>query len=293
MRRWRLYLWPSIAFAIGVLLWPVSVFYTNSTLHMLAHASWAEVAMLAGAIQLALVRGKLTSRWWTLSLCVTLLVSSAAFLIHEQNPWFFSRAAFLHHAIGWTLLVAAIFPLGQALQPRRFAWSAGFAMTWIVVAVMLFCDRDVAPIFGHLSKFAGGAAMRARPRRCRRRADVPGGRLRSRDPHVRLAGDAVAPRQAPDRRRDALRPDGHDHVARDRGVHRRRAQGLRPGRVDRRRPRRPGAALRAPPGRGVHGALARDLRRRSHGLGRLHVRHRRHAAAPDRGLRLHRAGVGR
>ena len=50
---------------------------------------------------------------------------------------------------------------------------------------------------------------------------------------------------------------------------------------------------RSPAGRGVHGALARDLRRRSHGLGRLHVRHRRHAAAPDRGLRLHRAGVGR
>ncbi len=29
-------------------------------------------------------------------------------------------------------------------------------MTWIVLAVMLFCDRDVAPIFGHLSRFAGG-----------------------------------------------------------------------------------------------------------------------------------------
>ena len=65
-------------------------------------------------------------------------------------------AAFLHHAIGWTLLVAAIFPLGQALQPRRGAWSAGFAMTWLVVAVMLFCDRDVAPIFGHLSTLADG-----------------------------------------------------------------------------------------------------------------------------------------
>jgi hypothetical protein len=29
-------------------------------------------------------------------------------------------------------------------------------MTWVVVAVMLFCDRDVAPIFGHLSTLAGG-----------------------------------------------------------------------------------------------------------------------------------------
>ena len=156
MRRWRLYLWPSLAFAIGVLLWPVAVFFTNSTLHMLAHASWAEVAMLAGAVQLALVRGKLTSPWWTLSVTAALLVSGAAFLIHEQNPWLFSRAAFLHHAIGWTLVVAAVFPLLQTLQPRRAIWSAGFAMTFVVLAVMLFCDRDVAPIFGHLSRYAGG-----------------------------------------------------------------------------------------------------------------------------------------
>jgi hypothetical protein len=158
MRRWRRYLWPSIAFGLGVALWPVSVFFTTSTIHMLAHASWAEVAMLAGAVQLALVRGKLTSRWWTLTLSFTLLVSAAAFLIHEQNPWFFSRSAFLHHAIGWTLLVAAIFPLGQVLQPSRIGWRAGFAMTWIVLAVMLFCDRDVAPIFGHLSELAGGSS---------------------------------------------------------------------------------------------------------------------------------------
>jgi hypothetical protein len=156
MRRWRLYLWPSLAFAIGVLLWPVAVFFTNSTLHMLAHASWAEVAMLAGAVQLALVRGKLTSPWWRLSVSAAMLVSGAAFLIHEQNPWLFSRAAFLHHAIGWTLVVAAVFPLLQTLQPRRVIWSAGFAMTWVVLAVMLFCDRDVAPIFGHLSRYAGG-----------------------------------------------------------------------------------------------------------------------------------------
>ncbi len=157
MRRWRLYLWPSIAFGLGVALWPVAVFYTSSTLHMLAHASWAEVAMLAGAVQLAVARGKLTSRWWALSLSFTLLVSAAAFLLHEQNPWLFSRSSFLHHAIGWTLLAAAIFPLGQALEPRRALWRVGFAATWIVLAVMLFADRDVAPIFGHLSELAGGS----------------------------------------------------------------------------------------------------------------------------------------
>ena len=156
MRRWRLYLWPSLAFGLGVLLWPVAVFFTNSTLHMLAHASWAEVAMLAGAVQLALVRGKLTSRWWTLSLSLHASRQRRAFLIHEQNPWLFSRSAFLHHAIGWTLLVAAIFPLGQVLQPRRAVWRAGFA-------------RDV-------DRARGDAVLRPR-----RRADLrpplrPGGR---------------------------------------------------------------------------------------------------------------------
>lgn len=155
-RRWRRYLWPSLAFALGVLLWPVAVFFTSSTLHMLAHTSWAEVAMLSGAIQLALVRGKLTSRWWELSLSFAMLVSGLAFLIHEQNPWLFSRAAFLHHAIGWTLVVSALLPLGRVFRPHQFVWRAGFAMSWVVIAVLLFCDRDVAPIFGHLSDLAGG-----------------------------------------------------------------------------------------------------------------------------------------
>ncbi len=154
-RPWRTYLWPSLAFGLGVLLWPVSVFFTNSTLHMVAHASWAETAMVAGAGQLALVRGKLQSRYWTLAVSASMAISGLAFLIHEQNPWLFSRAAFLHHALGWTLLVTAIFPIGQTLRPRAFGWNAGFAMSWITVAVLLYCDRDVAPIFGHLSPLAG------------------------------------------------------------------------------------------------------------------------------------------
>ncbi|HEU0336158.1 MAG TPA: hypothetical protein VFR43_06360 [Gaiellaceae bacterium] len=155
-RRWRVYLWPSLAFALGVLLWPVAVFFTNSTLHMLAHTVWAEVAILAGAVQLALAHGRLVSRWWGLSLSVTMVASASAFLIHEQNGWLFSRSAFLHHALGWTLLVAALFPLAQCLQPRRDVWRAGFALAWIAVAVLLYADRDLAPIFGHLSEQAGG-----------------------------------------------------------------------------------------------------------------------------------------
>jgi hypothetical protein len=154
-RRWRAYLWPSLAFLIGVLLWPVSVFYTNSTLHMVAHASWAEAAMIAGGAEIALVRGKLSSRWWALTVSGAMALSGLAFLIHEQNPWFFSRAAFLHHTLGWVLLIAAIFPIGQAIRPRAFVFNAGFALTWVTVAVLLYCDRDLAPIFGHLSPLAG------------------------------------------------------------------------------------------------------------------------------------------
>lgn len=156
-RRWRMYLWPGLAFILGVLLWPVAVFFTSSTIHMLAHTSWAEAAMLAGAVQIAVAHGRLTSPWWSLTVAAALLVSGAAFLIHEQNPWLFSRAAFLHHALGWTLIVAVVFPLGQAIRPGRFVWKAGFAASWIAVAVLLFADRDVAPIFGHLSDVAGGA----------------------------------------------------------------------------------------------------------------------------------------
>jgi hypothetical protein len=136
-------------------MWPVMTFFTSSTIHMLAHGAWAEVMMLAGAAELALVRGKLTSPRWRLAVALAFVVSGGAFLIHEQNPWLFSRAAFLHHALGWTLLGAAIFPIGQTLRPRAFGWNAGFAMSWVTVAVLLYCDRDVAPIFGHLSPLAG------------------------------------------------------------------------------------------------------------------------------------------
>jgi uncharacterized membrane protein YecN with MAPEG domain len=76
--------------------------------------------------------------------------------VHEQNGWLFARSAFLHHLIGWTLVVAAIFPAGAAIRPRRSIWAYGFAATWVAIAVMLFSDRDIAPIFGHLSELAGG-----------------------------------------------------------------------------------------------------------------------------------------
>jgi hypothetical protein len=154
-RAWRAYLWPGLAFALGLLMWPVMTFYTNSTLHMLAHGAWAEVLMAAGAVELALVRGKLRSPAWGLMMAAAFAVSGAAFLVHEQNAWFFQRSSFLHHLLGWTLLVAAVFPLARSVRPRSQTAAAGFALTFVVIAVFLYCDRDVATVFGHISPLAG------------------------------------------------------------------------------------------------------------------------------------------
>jgi hypothetical protein len=154
-RPWRAYLWPGITFLMGVLMWPVMTFFTNSTIHMLAHGLWAQVLMLAGATELALVRGKISSPWWRLSLTLAFAVSGASFLIHEQNAWFFQRSSFLHHVLGWTLIGAAVIPLARCVRPRSVTFGSAFALTFIALAVMLYCDRDLAPIFGHLSPLAG------------------------------------------------------------------------------------------------------------------------------------------
>ena|SRR5438477_2755520 len=157
-RRWRAYLWPGGMFLLGLLMWPVMVFYTNSAIHMLAHGSWAQVMMFTGGTHLGLAHGKLRSRWWELTMPVALAVSGSAFLIHEQNGWLYSRSAFVHHACGWTLIVGAIFPLGKTLAPRFAPFRAGHALTFLVIAFVLYAARDAAPIFGHFS--AGGVPHR-------------------------------------------------------------------------------------------------------------------------------------
>ena len=154
-RAWRAYLWPGIAFTLGVLMFPVMTFFTNSTIHMLAHGAWAQALMFAGAAELGLVRGKLTSPWWRLGMAFAFLVSGTAFLVHEQNAWFFQRSSFLHHLMGWTLVIGAAVPLARCVRPRSTAFGGAFAATFLLIAVMLYCDRDLAPIFGHLSPLAG------------------------------------------------------------------------------------------------------------------------------------------
>jgi len=111
--------------------------------------------MFDGAVELAHVRGKQQSNWWSLAMTTAFVVSGAAFLVHEQNAWLFQRSAFLHHLLGWTLLTAAVFPLLRAVRPRSQTAAAGFALTFVVIAVLLYSDRDVAPVFGHISELAG------------------------------------------------------------------------------------------------------------------------------------------
>ncbi len=154
-RRWRVYLWPSIAFALGLLMWPVMTFFTNSAIHMLAHGAWAQALMVAGAAELGLVHGKLHNRLWRLATPVGIFVSGVAFLVHEQNAWLFARSAFLHHLIGWTLVCGSLVPLGLVTRPRSTLFQSAFALLFVALAVMLYCDRDLAPVFGHLSPLAG------------------------------------------------------------------------------------------------------------------------------------------
>ena len=154
-RPWRRYLWPGFAFGMGVLMFPVMTFFTSSTIHMVAHGSWAQTMMLAGAAELGVARGKLHSPYWRLCSALALAVSGVALLVHEQNHWLFSRAAFLHHLLGWSVVAAALFPLARAFRPRSSTAALGFAATFVLIAVVLYCDSDVAPIFGHLDFYAG------------------------------------------------------------------------------------------------------------------------------------------
>ena len=154
-RRWRAYLWPALLFFLGLMLFPVMTFFTNSAIHMLAHGSWAQTMMLAGAAQLGLVSGRLRSRWWEVTLPLAMLVSGAAVLLHEQNSWLFARAAFLHHVLGWMLVGAGVLQLPRVRWPRALLTQGALAATLLAAAIILYADRDLAPIFGHLDALAG------------------------------------------------------------------------------------------------------------------------------------------
>jgi hypothetical protein len=144
-----------VLFAMGVLMFPVMVFFANSAIHMVAHGLWAETMMLAGAAQLGLAAGKLKSPLWNLTLAFGLFVGGVAILVHEQNGWFYSRAAFGHHLLGWIAIGGALIPVVLSIRPRSLVTGLCFAALLVSVSTVLYADRDTAPIFGHLSQEAG------------------------------------------------------------------------------------------------------------------------------------------
>ena len=46
-------------------------------------------------------------------------------------------------------------PLALVWRPRSAVLQACFALTIVAVSILLLSDRDVAPVFGHLSPLAG------------------------------------------------------------------------------------------------------------------------------------------
>jgi hypothetical protein len=157
---WRHYFFPGFGFVMGLAMWPVAVFARGSTIHLLAHCTWAQVMMLAGGAHLGLARGKLQHRFWQLTMPLALGVSGLAFLAHEEHGWLYSRSALVHHVCGWTLVVGAIFPLGAAFRPRSSFFRLGFAATFVVLAIALYALRDNTPVVGHIPSAAHGDARR-------------------------------------------------------------------------------------------------------------------------------------
>ena len=242
--------------------------------------------MLAGGAELGLVHGRLKSRWWRLTWPLAFAVTGLAFIIHEQNPWFFARSAFLHHLLGWTFVVGAIAP-----APARVASALGGA----------------AGVHGADDRRRRGHALR-RPRRragvrsplAARRAAAPMRRIVL-AALVALAFPAAASAHAT--LRSTTPPFGHElqrspqrivlrfdqevkvlpgSIKVLNGVGAQYAMSARPRRESRRRPRRAAEAGR------VHRALARDLGGLARRLGRVDVRRARAGARGRRGLRRRR-----
>ena len=160
MHGWRPYLWPTSLFVMGMFMWAVMVFFTNSTVHMIAHGLWAQGMMIGGVCLLGLARGKLRSPLWTLSVALALLVGGTATLVHESQGLFFNRSSFLHHLEGWGAIGASVFPIGLSLRPQSRVSALGLALLFFFLAILLLCHRDSAAIFGHLSPDARPPAAR-------------------------------------------------------------------------------------------------------------------------------------
>jgi hypothetical protein len=141
-RLWRAYLWPSLALGGGVLLWVIVVFSTFSAMHLLAHAVWAQAAMVVGAVQLA-------SSAEAHEPALVTRPASALFLSESRSSSTNKSPLFpfgLHPTIGWIVVVAATPPLGGRCAHAHRLVARPRARTFVVVAV-LSSPIGTSPIF--------------------------------------------------------------------------------------------------------------------------------------------------
>ena len=195
--------------------------------------------------------------------------------MHEQNPWLYSRSAFVHHSCGWIAPRRRALP-ARARVPAALARRSRPASRSSVVAgrLALYTLARLAPVFGHLAPLAGAAApMRRLAARCRRSSRSRSRRRRSRTRAAATSADVrPAARRVAARRRGPVRPGREGAPERDPrlrrdgdGSSRASRSGAGPATVDVTRLRRAAAGR-------VHGALERDLDRQPRRPGRLHVR---------------------
>ena len=244
--------------------------------------------MLAGGAELGLVHGRLHSPLWRLTWPLAFVVSGAAFIIHEQNSWFFARSAFLHHTARLDVHRDGAVPARARLAP-----AVGRAACRLRADDRRSSRCSSSPTV--TSRPSSGTSRRSQGRRtgetplARRRslalafpaAASAHATLRSTSPQFRRRSSSAAPRadQAPLRPARGLLP-GSLRVLDGSGATtpaRRASTGRRSSHTSR--------ALQA---RRLHGALARDLGRLARRLGRVDVRRARARAARERGLRRRR-----
>ena len=120
-RAWRIYLWPGIAFGLGVAMWPVWTFFTNSAIHMVAHGAGAG-ADGDGRRRARARKG--SSRAVGGSSRLPLASRCRVGLPRARAERLVLRAlGVLHHLVGWTLIGASL-PDTRARLPAAPRFSS-------------------------------------------------------------------------------------------------------------------------------------------------------------------------
>ena len=210
----------------------------------------------------------------------------------SRTRWFFARSAFLHHLLGWTFLIAAVFPLGMVvLAPvarvpdgvrahvrRRSPRCSTPTATWRRSSAICRPRRAPAPM-RRLRSSSRSWRCSSRPRRRRTRRSAR--RRRASRPSCRPARARFASTST--RRCGSCRARSRFSNANGKNF----AGAVRVEKTE------IVAAVRPLPRGAVHGPLARDLVRLARRLGRLDVRRSRAGAGRRRRVRRGRADDGR